>query len=99
MKTRQGFVSNSSSSSFIVFGKYLADSEEEKIDQEKMEELGYELNCSEDGYSIGCDPSEMKDDETLLQFKTRIAKEIETIGVKAKPADLRFIGGEAYDNC
>lgn len=99
MKTRSGFVSNSSSSSFIVFGAYISDKEQEKIDTDKMEELGYELNCSEDGYSIGCDPSEMKDEETLLQFKTRIAEEMSQLGIKVAPSKLRFIGGESYDNC
>ena len=99
MKTRSGFVSNSSSSSFIVFGAYISDKESEKIDTEKMEELGYELNYSEDGYSIGCDPGEMKDEETLLQFKIRIAEEVSQLGIQVSPVKMRFIGGEAYDNC
>lgn len=40
--------------------------------------------------TIGACPTLMKDEETLLDFKTRICEELEKIGIKKSPSDIKF---------
>lgn len=97
MKIRSGFVSNSSSSSFVVFGRYNVN-EDGDLNLEKLEEAGFNYyEDKESGPCVGVDPGEMKDDETLLQFKTRIAEGLTKAGVPTNPQDLRFTGGSQYN--
>ncbi len=75
MKIRIGFVSNSSSCSFCVYGIRV---EEGKIDYDKEEALGksglsVEMFQSDDK-AVGISWSSIKDDETGKQFKERIEK-------------------------
>ena len=87
MKRRQSFVSNSSSTSFCIFG-YVGDYEAavESIERtlgkpfdtsEFEEEYGlvclFDESCDE--VIIGKSIFDMKDDETLRQFKERAAEE------------------------
>ena len=79
MKTRLGFVSNSSSTSFCIFGTIIP--EENNIDDMygalkafntcHGTKLEYACGISYEYIVVGHSPDSMKDDETLLQFRTR----------------------------
>lgn len=83
MKTRQGFVSNSSSSSFCIYGIYV---EEEKIENRNQ----FEKNCIEIGLEVHESPygspcigrsySTIKDDETGKSFKDSVKEKLSKLG-------------------
>ena len=93
MKIRSGFVSNSSSSSFVCFGAYVDYEIEDWEERERLEDQGIEFHQGEDGNVIGVDPDEMGLDETLRQFQTRIAEKISKACIKVSPSKLSFRGG------
>ena len=94
MKIRTGFVSNSSSSSFCLLGieasnkKYGVDTEEiyEEIEKTDLENEN-SIEWDGDQY-LGMSPAQMKDDETLLQFKQRIVDELKKLNITAEVSDL-----------
>lgn len=100
MKIRSCFVSNSSSSSFCILGIRLPENFDEdsfyknnKIDK-KFLEFEYGIYNYYDQYFIGVNPEQMKNDETLIQFKERICQEIKKLGIDIKPDELNwFIDG------
>jgi len=86
MKIRNGFVSNSSSSSFCIYGAAI---EKDKIDEAAAEKLGLNVhygdpNCDEDYVYVGRSWRSIKDDETGRVFKENIEKLIEQLYGKPK---------------
>ena len=92
MKKRVGFVSNSSSTSFCIFGvivdeDYDNESWEYNKDKDKDDsgddrtivDTAYGIETYYDTNFIGVDPSEIKDIETFGEFKIRVAKAISDI--------------------
>jgi hypothetical protein len=82
MKIRSGFVSNSSSSSFCIYGTTISKEDVEKItgekydyDTGKLEEIT-ELECivlgESDAIYIGRSYSSIRDDESGKQFKDSV---------------------------
>jgi hypothetical protein len=92
MKIRQGFVSNSSSSSFLIWGA--CHPRNVKISDEMFEKLDNAMLLHGEGCYIGRSLMEINDNETGAQFKKRTEEDIEKIiGVKMK---LEFVSSGEY---
>jgi len=95
MKIRSGFVSNSSSSSFLIYGAFLNSSDIKELlklsEEEQQDELdyilqertGFEVHAPiddyDDGYYIGRSYDSIGDDETGKQFKESVEKKLEEV--------------------
>lgn len=88
MKTRMGFVSNSSSSSFCIYGAYVEPKDAEDVAsgeiyelRDKAEKAGFYTSDGPDYYGdglyIGRELSTIKDDETGAQFKKDVQDRLE----------------------
>ena len=98
MKIRMGFVSNSSSSSFCIFGIRFDGTENEAYEFVKDTELVAETTIS--GYDevyIGLYPESMKDEETLLNFKERIIRQLAVKDAQYKDVTLSWITDGGYN--
>jgi len=97
MKKRFGFVSNSSSTSFCLFCAYITDQDEiNKIfdrDIPKKLQVEYPIEGEEEGIYVGLYPEDIKDDETGLEFKTRVQKSISDILGREVKCDWVTDGG------
>lgn len=100
MKTRSGFVSNSSATSFCICGIY--------EDMDKLRELFgvedlYELPVCvynqyyDDWAYVGIDISSMKQDETRAEFESRAQKTLEELTDGKKIHKVRFITDGWHD--
>lgn len=78
MKIRNGFVSNSSTSSFLIYGVFVEGFSYDDCDQIMKNTNGFSYYCPEgcDGAYIGISWSDITDDETGKQFKERIEKQL-----------------------
>ena len=82
MKVRQGFVSNSSSSSFLIFGSYIPipnDVEYAEDYYAKFEEAGLSAYEDEGSVYVGLSWDKVGDDETGKQFKERVKRLITSV--------------------
>ena len=96
MKIRNGFVSNSSTSSFMILGVIFESAEklgvdelynaEEKFPTKSKLDFGYGYDG--DYVAIGRGPSHMKENETLKEFKEQILADLREGGVSVEYEDL-----------
>lgn len=101
MKVRTGFVSNSSSSSFCIFGTPISSAEYEEYDEryKELQDAGLEI-CS--GYEefeavIGIDPGNIEDDKTLGEARQEVAAKIAKFtGDKCDPSYVNFCTDGGY---
>ena len=82
MKIRYGFVSNSSSSSFLIYGTIVSHQKMKEVALKNGKEV-YDFGWGsglfmtqpcEDDWCVGLSYAEIKDDETGLEFKERVKK-------------------------
>jgi hypothetical protein len=103
MKTRQGFVSNSSSSSFCILGVEIDSKTEGIIEKNRSDALksaGVVVMNSisrDDGVFVGIDVTTMNDDETPRQLKRRLVDSLHTIGVDIDIHKVGFIEDGGYN--
>ncbi len=99
MKIRNGFVSNSSSSSFCLLGICLTDAEEEaeKLAKDNQLCVEYAIEEYDDAVYVGLPPTSMKDEETLLEFKKRIVDQLAEKDPAYKDVKLSWITDGGYN--
>jgi len=99
MKIRNGFVSNSSSSSFVVYGVKITDDEETKINNFEgltIEDDRYFFDGEQDGYIIGLSGGGLSDGEVckLKNFteedKVKLIEKLKLNGIERKIEDIHY---------
>lgn len=91
MKTRSAFVSNSSSSSFLIYGTYVNGKQIKEFEERTGKDISelendfdfYQMECS-DGAYIGYSWSSVGDDRTGKQFKESVEKSLKEYFPDAK---------------
>jgi hypothetical protein len=110
MRIRDGFCSNSSSSSFLIYGLFLEEAEladllgltedEESYNDiyEKLEELNIDYHYPDgyDGYYVGESLENCRDDQTMGDFKKQVRDDLNSKFKKKVPDENFGIHEEAY---
>ena len=91
MKVRNGFVSNSSTSSFLIYGTEVSYEQAEAVEDylNDHKDVRLSLEYGEDNRYVGYSPCSIKDEETGKQFKTSIEE-----AIKKMFEDLKFNEGK-----
>ncbi len=99
MKQKLDFVTNSSSTSFCVWGVVLP-FDEATFDCDKWEEIEDELyekgfRYGETyGMAYGISPGMMKPDQTLNEFKEEVVEMLNSLGLKVTKEQIKYIEAE-----
>ena len=94
MKTRIGFVSNSSSCSFCIVGQYYSWEELTKEIEEKLSSAGLNCNGQPDSEKcVGLDINKIKDmNLTYSEFKKVVEQKLKSVGLNADHVDIQTDG-------
>lgn len=95
MKIRSGFVSNSSTTSFCIYGLRLNECSSEV--RNKLREIGLEIFYGYDCTYAGRCFSEIKDEETGKQFKDNIKTKLQSVLGELSGNDLGIHEESYYD--
>ena len=96
MKIRNGFVSNSSSSSFCILGIKLNDEQQDNVFKNKDIHTEYGISNLE-GEFAGFYPYQMNENETLSQFKDRLVEAFKSEGIEIKKTDIEWWEDGGYN--
>jgi len=89
MKIRNGFVSNSSSSSFCILGFAVPEGHDgKKIEENSELDIAYGIEEYYEETFVGFFPEQMKGDETLNHFKQRIVDQLKTQNIDVTIEDI-----------
>ena len=100
MKIRSGFVSNSSSSSFCLFGVFLGEDkygEAHELAKDSPLRVECGINEYDDSTYVGLWPEDMNEDETLKEFRGRIRKYLVSKDDSLKDAKISWITDGGYN--
>lgn len=88
MKIRIGFVSNSSNTSFCIYGIYIKNDSEDLQEAIRILDLYQHYGQDEDGLYVGKQWSDIKDDETGKQFKDSVKEKIVLLAFRVPISDI-----------
>lgn len=107
MKTRLGFVSNSSSTSFCLYGVYFDDQKRKKVNLSNdcnLYTLRNEIKCevyaqpyADNEFYAGISWATVKDNETGAQFKDRVYQTFKKKFPELEKSDLETLENSWYD--
>ena len=93
MKVRKGFISNSSTTSFLIYGVQVFT--EEEIDYKLLKKLSLEYYVGESEHYVGRSWGDVEDNETGKEFKDRIITKIDQI--KNKYPDVEMSSPDTFE--
>jgi len=103
MKTRSGFVSNSSSSSFCILGVSIDAATADKLEGEWRKDpkqgrvhIEYDISGG-DGVYVGISAASIKDDETPRQIKRELIDALHSVGVDVGLDKVGWIEDGGYN--
>jgi len=97
MKIRNGFVSNSSSSSFVLYGSYVDDLTEEQKEKFNEHDFLTFLQDDEEGDVIGIYPHQIDENLPLVKTKKMIYNVLKKDFSEIKVDDISFCSGTYFD--
>ena len=89
MKIRQGFISNSSTTSFCIYGVCLHGNARDKSIAKPLEKIPGNPNYYNSEYFVGIPWCNIEDDETGAQFKARVKKLLLESGISEEPSTYK----------
>jgi hypothetical protein len=99
MKVRMGFVSNSSSTSFCIFGIVVSESQ---LDCRQIKDRSLKACRGIDElygeYAVGTHPDNLDVNKTIAQHRIEMAEKLsKAMGYQVEPTDIKFYSDGGYE--